>query len=140
MPRRSDARRCVLQMLYLIDQNPDADVHWIRANLEKELPDEPLMDFAWQLFTAVRERRSEIDGRITSVAKNWRIDRMAPTDRNVIRMGICEMEVVGTPAAVVLNECIEMAREFGTDNSPAFVNGILDRFSGSQANSEIDSE
>lgn len=128
MSGRSDARKCVLQMLYVVDQNPDVDVHWVRSNVEERLSDDVLIDFAWSLYTGVREQQTLIDERITGVAANWRIDRMAPTDRNVIRMGIFEMEQVGTPAAVVLNECIEMAREFGAENSPAFVNGILDKF------------
>lgn len=127
MAGRTDARRCALQMLYLTDQNPDADVHWIRASMQEMLSDEALTDFAWRLFTGVRECIGDIDQRITAVAQNWRIDRMAPTDRSVIRMGCYEMQHVGTPAAVVLDESIELAREFGTENSSAFVNGILDR-------------
>lgn len=52
---------------------------------------------------------------------------MAPTDRNVLRMGLYEMTRMGTPAAVVIDESIEIAREFGTENSSSFVNGILDK-------------
>ena len=52
---------------------------------------------------------------------------MAPTDRNVLRMGLYEMTKMGTPAAVVIDESIEIAREFGTENSSSFVNGILDK-------------
>lgn len=129
MPRRADARKCVLQMLYLIDQNPDADIRRIRDTVEETLTDDTLVDFAWSLFIGVRERCADIDSRITAVAANWRLDRMAPTDRNVIRMGLFEIEYIGTPAAVVLNECIELARQFGAENSPAFVNGILDKLS-----------
>ncbi|MEZ6131406.1 MAG: transcription antitermination factor NusB [Planctomycetaceae bacterium] len=132
MPRRSDARKCVLQMLYLIDQNPDADIHRIRTSMESELKDDTLIDFAWAMFTGVRELRNEIDKRITAVATNWRIDRMAPTDRNVLRMGLFEIEFIQTPVPVVLNECIELAREFGAENSPSFVNGILDKLCGEQ--------
>ena len=127
MPRRSDARRNVLQMLYLIDQNPDADLHRIRKSLDTELRQDELIDFAWALFTGVRERRDDLDEKIRSVAQNWRIDRMAPTDRNAIRMGLYEIQYIGTPSAVVLNEIIELAREFGTEHSPSFVNGILDK-------------
>ena len=133
MPRRSDARKCVLQMLYLTDQNPDVDIHWVRTNVEEQLSEDVLIDFAWKLFTGVREQCPSIDERITGVATNWRIDRMAPTDRNVIRLGVYELENIGTPIAVVLNECIELAREFGTEHSPSFVNGILDKLSGGQA-------
>jgi len=132
MPRRSDARKCVLQMLYLIDQNSDADVHRIRSSVEEELSNDALIDFAWALFTGVREHRTEIDDRITAVADHWRLDRMAPTDRNILRMGLFEMEFVKTPAAVVLNECIELAKEFGGENSASFVNGLLDKLSGEQ--------
>ena len=127
MPRRSDARRVVLQMLYLIDQNPDADVRRVRESIEEELKRDDLVDFAWAVFLGVRDRREDLDQRIRKAAHNWRIERMAPTDRNIIRMGIYEIEFVQTPAPVVLNEMIELAREFGTENSPAFVNGILDR-------------
>ena len=142
MPRRSDARRHALQMLYLVDQNPDADAHWIRNSLEQELIDEQLFDLAWSLFTGVRENRSQIDQQIVEVAANWRIERMAPTDRNVIRLGVYEIQYFGTPAPVVLNECIELAREYGTENSPTFVNGILDKLTSaksSPASSEEDS-
>jgi len=127
MPGRSDARRSVLQMLYLTDQNPDADVHWIKQSISEELNDEELTGFAWQLFTGVREQRATLDAQISEVAQNWRIERMAPTDRNVLRLGCFEMQTIGTPSPVVLNESIELAREFGSENSGAFVNGILDR-------------
>lgn len=127
MSGRSDARKCVLQMLYLVDQNNDADIHWIRTSMEKELGEDELFGFAWKLFTGIRKDQQSIDKRITAVANNWRIDRMAPTDRNVIRMGIHEIEAIGTPAAVVINESVELAREFGTENSSSFVNGILDK-------------
>lgn len=134
MPRRSDARKCVLQMLYVVDQNPDVDAHWVRENVEEQLSDDALLiDFAWSLYTGVREQCADIDKRITEVATNWRIDRMAPTDRNVIRMGMFEMETIGTPAAIVLNECIELAKEFGTEHSQSFVNGILDKFTSETA-------
>ncbi len=127
MPGRTDARRCVLQMLYLADQNPDADIHWIRHSVSEKLGDAELFDFAWALITGVRSQRDQIDDQITKVADNWRIDRMAPTDRNVIRMGCYEMQHIGTPKAIVMNEAVELAKEFGTEHSSSFVNGILDR-------------
>lgn len=127
MARRSDARRLVLQMLYLVDQNPEADMHWIRESIQQQLKDEDVSDFAWDLLKGVREHCPDIDAGITAVAENWRIERMAPTDRNAIRMGYYEVVHVGTPIAVVLNEIIELAREFGTEHSPSFVNGILDK-------------
>ncbi|MEZ6059451.1 MAG: transcription antitermination factor NusB [Planctomycetaceae bacterium] len=127
MPRRSDARRVALQMLYLIDQNPDADVRRIQEEITEQLRKDELVDFAWDLFRGVREVRDQLDDMIVSVAQNWRLDRMAPTDRNVLRLAIYEMHHMGTPVPVVLDEAIEVAREFGGQNSPGFVNGILDK-------------
>lgn len=127
MAGRSEARRFVLQMLYLVDQNPDAAMDRIQQNLKQEYPDSALRDFAWQLFQGVVSSRSELDEMIRRTAANWRLERMAPTDRNVLRMGLYEMTRMDTPPAVVIDESIEIAREFGTENSGSFVNGILDR-------------
>ncbi len=127
MPGRRDARRITLQMLYLIDQNPDADLRRIRKTFLDELPQEALQEFSWSLFMGVRENVAELDRMIRETASNWRIERMAPTDRNILRMGIYEMRTMGTPAPVVLNEAIDIAREFGTENSASFVNGVLDK-------------
>lgn len=138
MAGRKEARHSVLQMLYLVDQNPDADVHWIRTSMEEQLGEDDVFGFAWTLFAGIREQLSTIDERIAAAASNWRIDRMAPTDRNVLRLGLFEMETVKTPAPVVINECIELAREFGSENSPSFVNGILDKLV-PQANGETSS-
>ena len=127
MTGRSEARRFVLQMLYLVDQNPDADKDRIQIDMRKEFVETPVGDFAWMLFQGVLVNRDDLDELIRKTAVNWRVDRMPPTDRNVIRMGLYEMTKMGTPPAVVMDEAIEMAREFGTENSSAFVNGILDK-------------
>lgn len=116
-----------MQMLFLIDQNPDADVRRIQRTLEQELNNPALADFAWTLFRGVREQRDQLDAQLRRTAANWRLERMAVTDRNILRLGLYEMHHMGTPAPVVLNESIEMAREYGTENSAAFVNGILDK-------------
>jgi len=127
MAGRSDARRFVLQMLYLVDQNPDADLDRVQIELRKEFTDPPLREFAWSLLSGVIAAREELDEVICRTATNWRLDRMAPTDRNVLRLGLFEMTKLGTPAAVVIDESIEIAREFGTEHSSSFVNGILDK-------------
>ncbi|MEP3479398.1 MAG: transcription antitermination factor NusB [Fuerstiella sp.] len=129
MNRRSDARRVALQMLYLVDQNSEQDPHWIRQKIEDDLNNEQLSEFAWSLFSAVRENQSEIDELIVGVAKNWKLHRMAITDRNLLRLGVCEIQHLKSPIPVVLNECIELAKEFGTENSASFVNGLLDKIS-----------
>ena len=127
MAGRSEARRFALQMLYLLDQNPEADKDRVQIELRRQFIEEPLRQFTWSLISGVVASRDELDDVICRTATNWRLDRMAPTDRNVLRMGLYEMTKMGTPAAVVINESIEIAREFGTENSSSFVNGILDK-------------
>jgi N utilization substance protein B len=73
------------------------------------------------------EWRGMLDERIRSVAENWTLARMAPTDRNVLRLGAFEILQTDTPYQVVIDEAVELARKFGTAQSPQFVNGILDR-------------
>ena len=82
--------------------------------------------FAWELIEEVCRLRDELDALIAAWARNWRISRMAAVDRNILRLGAYELAHTTTPAAVVLNEAVELARRFGSDASPSFVNGILD--------------
>ena len=127
MAGRSEARRFVLQTLYLLDQNPEADLDRVQSALRQEFTDPALREFAWTLISGVISVRDSLDELIRKTATNWRLERMAPTDRNVLRLGIYEMTYCGTPAAVVIDEAVEIAREFGTEHSGSFVNGILDK-------------
>jgi N utilization substance protein B len=124
---RSEARRFALRSLFLVDQNPDADQDRIQAQLRKEFTAPALREFAWQLISGVLADRAALDARIRQSSSNWRLERMAVTDRNVLRMSLYEMQRMGTPAAVVIDEAVEIAREYGTENSGGFVNGILDQ-------------
>ena len=125
--RRTKARELALQMLYQNDVNPDVDSQTVRTMIRERLADRPSADFAWELFVGVMEWRSALDDKIQSVAENWTLERMAPTDRNVIRLGTFELLYGDTPHRVVIDEAIELAKRFGTAQSPQFVNGILDR-------------
>ena len=127
MARRSKAREIALQMLYQNDLNADIDAHMVRAMVDEQLRDAELRDFAWQLFVGVMERQADIDARIESVAENWSLTRMPPTDRNVLRLGAFELLYTETPHRVVIDEAVELAKRFGTAQSSQFVNGILDR-------------
>jgi transcription antitermination protein NusB len=127
MTRRSKAREVVLQMLYQIDVNPDVAAAAVREMIHEQLPDEDLQVFAWSLFAGVRENRGALDAKIGTAAENWTLARMAPTDRNALRLGAYELLFTDTPHRVVIDETIELARRFGTAQSPQFVNGILDR-------------
>jgi len=127
MARRSKARQVALQMLYQMDLNADVTVDAVKSMIDEQLSDEALQQFAWQLFAGTMEARPQIDDRIESTAENWSLSRMPVTDRNIIRMGTFEMINLETPASVAIDEAIELAKRFGTDQSPQFVNGILDQ-------------
>ena len=127
MARRSKSRQVALQTLYQEDVNPGVDAMTVRRMIAEQITDEDLRRFAWQLFTGVKEWRQQIDERIAAIAENWTLTRMAPTDRNVLRMGAYELLYSDTPHRVVIDEAIELAKKFGTAQSPQFVNGLLDR-------------
>ena len=72
--------------------------------------------------------RAEIDALLVERADNWTLERMAVTDRNILRIGAYEMLHGGTPERVAINEAVELAKRYGARQSPHFVNGVLDRF------------
>ena len=129
MSRRSRAREVVLQVLYWDDLNPDSPpastLEFLRARLRQ---DEGLIDFARFLLSGVRRNRNELDSFLTDKTHNWRIDRMAATDRNILRLGLFEILYSDVPGRVAINEAVELAKRYGGKTSPQFVNGILDRF------------
>lgn len=127
MARRTKSRNTALQMLYQHDVNPDVGGKVVRAQIAEELSAEDLQVFAWHLFAGVMEFRAQIDAAIEAVAENWRLERMAVTDRNVLRIGAFELMHTDSPWQVVIDEAVEMARRFGSKQSPQFVNGILDK-------------
>lgn len=129
MSRRSRAREVALQVLYEDDLNPGrnpavADL-FIRRRLNGEAA---LIEFASSLISGVRRNRLELDDLLTERAANWSLERMAATDRNVLRLGAFEIMFTETPARVAINEALELAKRFGAKQSAQFVNGILDRF------------
>lgn len=131
MTRRSRAREVALQLLFQKDQNPKAIS---RAAIERFARDRLRKDsgaaaYCLTIVDEVETHREEIDRRIAATAENWRIHRMLPVDRNLLRIGTYEMLFAKepVPAAVAIDEVIELARRFGSADSPAFVNGVLDR-------------
>ena len=129
MSRRSRAREIVLQALYQDDLNPDADPRTADEFLSRRLgEDEELVIFARSLLGGVRRNRGELDALLSETADNWSLQRMAVTDRNVLRLGAYEILYTETPDRVAINEAVELAKRFGARQSPHFVNDILDRF------------
>ena len=129
MSRRSRVREIVLQILYQDDVNPDADPvetdRFLRARLKQ---DEASIEFANVLYTGVRRNVQELDTMLSGMAENWAMQRMAVTDRNILRMGAFEILYTETPDRVAINEAVELAKRYGAKQSPQFVNGLLDRF------------
>jgi N utilization substance protein B len=127
MARRTKARELALQMLFQVDLNSDVDGRMVAEMIRERLQEEDLREFAWRLFSGTMECRPQIDEQIQAIATNWKLFRMAATDRNVLRLGAFELLHVETPHRVVIDEALELAKKFGSDQSAQFVNGILDK-------------
>ena len=128
MGTRRKSRELALQMLFQADlgrQSPDdvRQTFWKgRGDVSPEV-----QGFADDIFRVAQDRAAEIDKLIENHAENWRMDRMAAVDRNILRAAVAELlGFSNTPRAVVINEAIEIARRFSAQESPQFINGILD--------------
>jgi N utilization substance protein B len=128
MNRRTRGREIALQVLYLLEQNPSVDAVEVQRFIDRRLREPKLRVFAQALVRGVREHQPQIDDLISGVAENWRLDRMAAIDRNILRIGAFEMLFdTAVPTKVAINEALELAKRYSTAQSSRFVNGILDR-------------
>ncbi|MEQ4196334.1 transcription antitermination factor NusB [Streptomyces sp. YIM 103828] len=132
MAARNTARKRAFQILFEADQR-STDVltvlaDWIRhARSDTRQP--PVSEYTMELVEGYAEHERRIDELIAQYAVDWTLDRMPVVDRNILRLGAYELIWVDTtPDAVVLDEAVQLAKEFSTDDSPAFVNGLLARF------------
>ena len=144
---RRRGREIALQVLYQSDtqDGPVAEEalrlhasHFGRPTADEPAPDDelPLSDkdhldareYAARIVRGFFADRDEVDALVQRASRNWRLDRMARVDRNLLRLGAWElMRAEDVPAKAAINEAIEIAKRFGTAESPAFINGILDR-------------
>jgi N utilization substance protein B len=128
MTKRSKAREVALQLLFQRDFNPKVKRADIETFIRDRLRGAGLQSFCLSLYDGTVEHREEIDKRLTQAAENWRLARMPAVDRNVLRLGAFELLFAAdTPAAVAFDEAIELAKRFGSKDSPSFVNGVLDK-------------
>ena len=125
---RRRAREVAFRVAYQADLMGESFLaSWARSKEEERLSDDQsqLVD---DVVGALEKRRDEVDGALRSASEHWEIERLAATDRAVLRTAVGELlERPGVPARVVLNEAIEIARRFGSADSARFVNGVLDR-------------
>ena len=125
MKARRKARAVALQALYELDcaSHPVEDV------IAQRLEDQPLSDegceFAHRLILGVITHKTTLDQLIHQHAPEWPLDQMAIIDHNILRMAIWEFAVGATPLKVAINEAVEMAKLYGADSAPRFVNGVL---------------
>ena len=128
LTKRSRAREVALQLLYQRDFNRRVEYPVLARFVRDRLLDPGLEPFALALYEGVCAHLADLDRQLAAAAQNWRLSRMAAVDRNVLRLGAYELLYTPqTPPRVALDEAIELARRYGSADSPAFVNGVLDR-------------
>jgi len=130
MGKRRKARELALQLLYRLDLLPDEDP--LSPALEEFWADHPVdpevRQFAEQLVRGTKANQAKIDECLAQVADRWELSRMAVVDRNILRAGIYELLwCAEIPPKVAINEALEIAKKFSTEESTRFINGILDR-------------
>lgn len=126
---RHNARVSAMQALsgiifnnFPVGEKLDEHIHFIKREFFKNGRED---DFFHELIFGVLEKRKEIDGYIGKYAPEWPISKLSLIDRSILEMGIFELLFTKTPTAIVINEAIEIAKEFGDDGTAKFVNGVL---------------
>ncbi len=120
------AREMALQALYEID-SVGHSAGWVLQNCIEREPDLPqaVLEYCQQLVTGVVGCSAQLDAYIQDYAKEWPLDQVAVVDRNVLRLALYEFTVGRIPTKVAINEAVEIAKAFGSDSAPRFVNGVL---------------
>jgi len=130
MGDRRQARELALQALFFFDiekSDPDQSLELFCAENEEELI-EAVKPFFLDLVKGVLENSSQIDALLNKYSKNWKISRMPVVDRNIMRVAIFEfLKCPDIPTSVTINEAVEIGKNYGTRDSGAFINGVLDR-------------
>tara|TARA_B100000686_G_C16786340_1_gene975493 strand:+ start:3014 stop:3427 length:414 start_codon:yes stop_codon:yes gene_type:complete len=125
--KRRHSRELVLKFLYEYELNPGDFEERLAFFGKRDSVSLEVWEFASGMIKTTIERQREIDEQLDKVCQNWTLFRMAVVDRNILRMAACELIYFTTPATVVIDEAIEIAKKYGGDNSSDFINGILDR-------------
>lgn len=128
MGKRRVARELALKFLYQSEFNPDDLETQMVQFCERSSTQAEIIEFMKTLVEKVFAQAEEINTMLKKFSDHWTLERMSMVDRNILRLGICElMFEASTPPKVVINEAVEIAKKFGTEDSPDFINGILDK-------------
>lgn len=126
MKPRTRARSIALQVLYEVDLSNHAPGDVLRTRLEETQLSDDLAEFARALIAGVIPLREDLDSLIAKYAPEWPMDQIAAIDRNILRIALWEFAVQReTPVKVAINEAVELAKQFGSDSAPRFINGVL---------------
>ena len=126
MLRKRKTRELAMQALFLWDATGERDIELARPMLDEgtDQPDE--RQAAMEMASGTWEQREQIDRQIERLAPQWPPRRQPSVDRNLIRLAVWELNNADTPPKVVLDEAIELAKKYSTEQSPSFINGVLD--------------
>ena len=128
MGKRRAARELALKFLYQTEFNSNSPDSELNSFCERANVSEEIQNFTQTLIKNIFFHKKEVDELLEKISANWATDRMAVIDKNILRLGICELLFdPTTPPKVVINEAVEIAKKFGTEESPDFINGILDK-------------
>jgi len=128
MGKRRSSRELALKFLYQFELNGGDLDEQIKLFLERNSSQEDVANFMKELVVSLIDKMEEIDEIIQKFSDHWILDRMTVIDRNILRMGTCELLFnFLTPPKVVINEAIDIAKKYGNEASPEFINGILDK-------------
>ena len=126
MAKRSTARRLAMQALFEADIRQESIIALLEDVLSREVVHPETRQVAHTLATLTWEKKETLDQEISERSKGWSVERLSVVDRNILRLALYELRFTPeTPPAVVINEAVELAKRFSTDESPKFINGIL---------------
>ncbi len=128
MGKRRSSRELSLKFLYQVEFDDEDIEGQIERFIEGNQYQPEVSEYLRELVTTVRSHMKEIDLLIEKFSQHWTLDRMTLIDRNILRLGVCELlHIRDVPAKVAINEAVDIAKRYGSEESPDFINGILDK-------------
>lgn len=128
MGNRRFSRELVIQFLYLTEMNEGEITSQLESFWENNSCEKDVQSFTEDILNDIFDHKKEIDARLEKYSDNWTLSRMTVIDRNVLRMAASELMYSKTvPPKVAIDEAVEIAKKYGSEDSPNFINGILDR-------------